>query len=129
MLVREALKTVAIRVEHWVVEDGQAALDFLGQCVPNTSRPYPDVLLLDLNLPRKTGYEVLQELKQHPRFNGIPITVFTSTGEPHEVLRCYALGANAFLVKPLGVAEYFALVHAFVAFWGICQVPNTPPWV
>ena len=123
MLVREALKTVAIRVEHSVVEDGQAALDFLGQCAPNTPFPCPDVMLLDLNMLRKTGYELLEELKQHPRFKGIPIIVFTSTGEPHEVFRCYALGANAFLVKPFDVAEYFAIVHAFMAFWGICQAP------
>jgi CheY-like chemotaxis protein len=127
MLVREALKNVVIRVELSVVEDGQAALNFLGQCAPDTPTPCPDVILLDLNMPRKTGYELLYELKQHSRFKEIPIVVFTSTGDPHDVHRCYALGANAFVMKPLDLEEYFATVQICVEFWSVCQVPPLPP--
>jgi len=126
-LVREALTTIATRVQLSVVEDGQAALDFLEQYARPTLTPRPDVILLDLNMPRKTGYELLHELKRHPRFKGIPIVVFTSSGEPHEVHRCYALGANAFMVKPLHLEEYFAVVRTCVGFWSICQVPPLPP--
>ena len=127
VLVREALKTVETKVDHNVVEDGQAALDFLERCAPYTLTPCPDVILLDLNLPQKTGYELLQELKQHPRFKGIPIVVFTSTADPHKVHCCYALGANAFMVKPMMLQEYVAVVRTFVKFWKTCQVPPLFP--
>jgi CheY-like chemotaxis protein len=90
-LVREALKEIEAPVEIRVIEDGQAALDFLVQCEPETSLPCPDIILLDLNLPCKHGDEVLTELKQHPRFKGIPVVVFTGTDEPREVYHCYQL--------------------------------------
>jgi CheY-like chemotaxis protein len=123
-LVREALKEMATPVEHRVVEDGQAALDFLARCAPDTTLPCPDIILLDLNLPSKHGDEVLTELKQHPRLKGIPIVVFTGTDAPHEVHHCYELGANAFLRKPMDLEEYFSVVQTCVEFWRACQMPS-----
>jgi len=123
-LVREALKEIEAPVEIRVIEDGQAALDFLVQCEPETSLPCPDIIFLDLNLPCKHGDEVLTELKQHPRFKGIPVVVFTGTDEPREVYHCYELGANAFLRKPMDMEEYFSVVQTCVEFWNACQVPT-----
>ena len=125
-LVREALKEIEAPVEIKVIEDGQAALDFLVQCEPETPLPCPDIILLDLNLPRKHGDEILTELKQHPRFKGIPVVVFTGTDEPREVYHCYELGANAFLRKPMDMEEYFSVVQTCVEFWKTCQVPRLP---
>ena len=121
-LVRYALQAVETPVELSVVGDGQAALDFLQQCAPYKSLPCPDVILLDLNLPRKNGEEVLHEIKEHPQWKIIPVVMFTNTGEPHAVRRCYMLGANAFLTKPGELEAYFAVVHLFVAFWHACQL-------
>ena len=121
-LVRHALRAIETPVELSVVEDGQAALDFLEQCAPYKPILCPDVILLDLNLPRKNGEEVLHELKTHPQWKIIPFVVFTSTGEPHAVRRCYTLGANAFLTKPGELDAYFAVVHLFVAFWHACRL-------
>jgi len=123
ILVREVLKDVDTRVELSVVEDEQAALDFLGRCTTATLIPCPDVMLLDFTLPRKNGNELLQELKQHSRFKSIPMGVFTGSEEPQEVHHCYELDANAFLRKPIDVDEYFAIVRSCVEFWGACQVP------
>jgi CheY-like chemotaxis protein len=128
-LVRHALRAVVPPVELQVVEDGQAALDLLAQCAPYTPVPCPDVMLLDLNLPRKHGTEVLHALKQHPTLHVIPIVIFTSTAHPRDVHQCYALGANAFMVKPIELAEYLTAVQICVAFWRTCQVsqPRTSP--
>ena len=121
-LVRHALKDTAPPVELQVVEDGEAAVDFLSQCASYTATPCPDVILLDLNLPKKNGQDVLQELKRHPTLHVIPVVVFTSTGEPYEVHRCYTLGANAFLTKPMELEAYIAVVRTCVAFWELCLV-------
>jgi len=127
MLVHQAVEAIDTHVELQVVEDGQAALDFLGQCGAGPPLRCPDVILLDLNLPRTQGENVLAELKQHPRLKGIPVVVFTGADDPHTVEHCYALGANAFLRKPMDIDEYFALIRTCVEFWHACQVPRLPP--
>jgi CheY-like chemotaxis protein len=78
-------------------------------------------------LPCTRGEDVLAELKRHPRFKDIPVVVFTGTEEPHAVQHCYALGANAFLRKPMDVDEDYALVRTRVEFWRTCQVPRLAP--
>jgi len=119
-LFQYVLQEVTTQVKVSVVPDGQAALDFLYRHAPYTTAAAPDLVLLDLNMPRKDGYAVLTELKHHPQLKRIPIVVFTSTTQASEVARCYELGANAFLAKALDLEQYLALVRSLVQFWSVC---------
>src|SRR5262249_3440808 len=113
--VRELIEQGALRVS--TVTDGGQALAFLRREAPYPEAAQPDLVVLDLNLPVKSGYEVLAELKQDPQLKYLPVVVFTSTADPREVSRCYELGASAYLVKPLELEQYLDLVEFTVAFW------------
>jgi two-component system, response regulator len=76
---------------------------------------------LDLNLPRKNGFEVLAELQRDPQRQFIPVVVFSTTANPEEVNHCYELGANAYMVKPLTLEAYVQKIQATVLFWQACQ--------
>jgi CheY-like chemotaxis protein len=122
-LVREAVKEFVQQgtLHLSPVEDGQQALAFLRRQAPYTDAAQPDLVLLDLNLPGKSGYEVLAELKQDAELKYIPVVILTSTANPQEVNRCYELGANAYIVKPLDLEEFLSLLKITVAFWSACK--------
>src|SRR3977135_47173 len=103
LLVREAIKTPIAQntLQFSTVPNGTDALAFLQHQEPYTTAAAPDLVLLDLKLPVKNGYEVLAEIKQDPELRYIPVVVLTSTENPQEINRCYELGASAYLVKPL----------------------------
>lgn len=120
-LFREALKSVSPPVQLSVMRDGQRALAFVHRQEPYTQAASPDIIFIDLNMPCVSGVELLAALEQDPSLKFLPTLVFTTTAEPDTVARCYELGANAYLVKPLDVETYFAVVRAAVAFWNTCQ--------
>src|SRR5690349_15309089 len=97
--VRRALRDLPGRIEVSAVPNGRRALAFLHRWPPYAQVSSPDLVFLDLNLPRKSGEEVLVMLRQDPRFQRLPVVVFTSTAAPREVAHCFELGANAFVVK------------------------------
>lgn len=109
------------------VPDGQAAMDYLEGQGPYADRnlyPIPGLLLLDLNLPRKNGLEVLRWVRQHQVFHTLPVVVFTSSNRDIDVYKSYALGANAFVVKPAMMDELLAAVKGLKDFWlGLNQPP------
>jgi len=80
-------------------------------------RIYPSFILLDLNMPKKDGREALREIKQHPEFRKIPVVVFTTTNSENEVKRCYELGANTYVVKPVSFESLLRVVEEIRMYW------------
>jgi CheY-like chemotaxis protein len=116
-LTIEALHAAKIvnRLHH--VEDGVAALQFLRQQGPYADVPRPDLILLDLNLPRKDGREVLEELKRDPDLKVIPVVVLTTSRAEQDVLRSYQLHANCYVTKPVDFTQFMGVVKAIENFW------------
>ncbi|MEO8392021.1 MAG: response regulator [Chloroflexota bacterium] len=106
------------------VGDGQAALDYVGQRV-DMEQPRPLLVLLDLNLPVVDGYGVLRQLKSNPKTHRIPIIVLTSTEDSREIERCYELGCNVFLTKPVEYSAFVTAVKQLGLFLSVIQLPST----
>jgi two-component system, chemotaxis family, response regulator Rcp1 len=102
-----------------VVMDGQEALSFLHQEGQYAGVRRPDLILLDLNLPKKDGRTVLAEIKNDPLLKHIPVVVFTSSAAPRDILQAYTLYANCYIIKPLDLDNFFQVVRNVVKFWTI----------
>jgi two-component system, chemotaxis family, response regulator Rcp1 len=116
-LVREALAEADQRVDLHVAGDGEAALAWLREPGPDGGQRRPDLLLLDLNLPRRGGLEVLADIKADPLLRRIPVVVLTSSAAEHDVTGAYERYANCFVTKPLGLDEFIAAVNEIARFW------------
>lgn len=116
-LTREALKESAMKVNLNVARDGVEAIDFLRNRKPFDFAPKPDLILLDLNLPRKNGREVLTEIKGDPELKRIPVLVMTTSRAEQDVDRAYALNANCYIAKPMDLDEFLRIVRAIDEFW------------
>ena len=116
-LTREALRDAKVRNNLHVVADGAEALAFLERRGQYADVPRPDVILLDLNLPRKSGREVLDEIKNNPAFSQIPVVVLTSSQAEQDVLESYRLRANAYVTKPVGFEQFLSVIRSFEQFW------------
>jgi CheY-like chemotaxis protein len=101
---------------HWV-EDGEEALAFLNRQGRHAGAPRPDLILLDLHMPRMGGLEVLAEVKQDPQFKRIPVVVMTSSSDDKDVLGAYSRHANCFVTKPIDIDEFIEAVRSVEAFW------------
>jgi CheY-like chemotaxis protein len=100
------------------VENGVELLEYLHALYAKEEPvTYPGFILLDLNMPKKNGKEVLFELKQHPVFKEIPVIVYTTTKNEVEVKRCYELGANTYIVKPISFESLLKVVHTISNYW------------
>lgn len=106
---------IANRLSH--VEDGVEAMRFLRRQGPYAQAPRPDLILLDLNLPRKDGREVLDELKRDPDLKVIPVVVLTTSRSEQDVLRSYQLHANCYITKPVDFTQFMGVVRAIEHFW------------
>jgi chemotaxis family two-component system response regulator Rcp1 len=120
-LFRHALKSIKMPIVLSVVEDGEQALAFLFHRVPYAQVEQPDIILLDLNLPATSGFEVLAALEHDPRLKFIPVIILTTSDHPDDIDRCYELGANAYLTKPFGLENLNAVVKTTVEFWSGCK--------
>lgn len=119
-LTRLAFKNSGLANEIVVARDGAAALDFLlatGQHADREGAALPRLVLLDINLPKMDGLEVLRRLRADPRTKLLPIVVLTSSKEEEDILKSYALGANAYVRKPVEFAEFAVAVKALGLFW------------
>ena len=116
-LTQEALKEGQIPVNLSVVTDGVEAVEFLARVGKYQNAPRPDLILLDLNLPRKNGREVLFEIKQDPDLKKIPVLVMTTSKAQQDVAGAYNLNANCYIAKPLDLDEFMAVVHSIEEFW------------
>jgi two-component system, chemotaxis family, response regulator Rcp1 len=124
-LTREALKDAKVSNTLHVVEDGVAALDFLYRRAPYGEAPRPDLILLDLNLPRKNGREVLEEIKQDARLKTIPVVILTTSSAEEDVLRAYSLHANCYITKPVDFVQFTKIVRTIEDFW--LTIVTLPP--
>ncbi len=115
VLVQEALKEVNKNIRLSVVKDGEEALDYLHKKKIYTHVSNPDLVILDINLPRKGGFEVLQIIKEDPGLKPIPVVVFTSSGSQKDILRTYGLGGLCMLTKPLGFYEFMESIKSITS--------------
>lgn len=121
-LTLEALAEAKIANEVAVARDGQAALDHLRA----DGVPRPDLVILDLNLPKLSGHEVLEVIKSDPELRRIPVAILTTSAAEKDVVRGYDLGANCYLTKPVDVDQFLAVVQSIEDFWlGLVRLP--PP--
>lgn len=126
-LTREVLKEGRVRNSVSVVSDGVEALSFLRRGPGFEASPRPDLILLDLNLPRKDGREVLAELKDDPDLRRIPVVVLTTSIAEQDVLRSYSLHANCYITKPVDLDQFIAVVRSIDEFW--LTIVRLPPKV
>ncbi len=125
VLTREALDRAAFDNRVSIARDGVEALDFLRHAGIFTSAPRPDLVLLDINMPRKNGCEVLEEMRCDPALRMIPVVIFTSSESEEDIRRAYELGANCFVTKPVDVDEMDKVVEAITLFWlTIAKLPT-----
>ncbi|HZV63504.1 MAG TPA: response regulator [Telluria sp.] len=124
-LTQEALKEAKVSNTLHVVEDGVAALDFLYRRGAYGAVPRPDLILLDLNLPRKNGREVLEEIKQDAQLKTIPVVILTTSQAEQDVLRAYSLHANCYISKPVDFLQFTAIIRTIEEFW--LTIVTLPP--
>src|SRR5262249_52242723 len=124
-LTREALKEGKVYNNlHWV-KDGVEALDFLYKRGKHKDAPKPDIILLDLNLPKKDGREVLQEIKADSKLQRIPVVVLTTSKAEEDVLKTYQLHANCYVTKPVDLEQFIKVVRSIDNFWlTVVTLPN-----
>jgi two-component system, chemotaxis family, response regulator Rcp1 len=124
-LAQETLKDSRVRNNLYCVEDGVEAMNFLRRQKEYAGAPPPDLILLDLNLPRKDGREVLEEIKEDPKLRFIPVVVMTSSEAERDLLKSYGLHANAYVVKPIDLDRFVEVVQAIKDFW--LTIVKLPP--
>ncbi len=116
-LIQEVLAQGHVRSELAVVRDGVEALAYLRQQGVHTSARRPNLVLLDLNLPRMNGQETLAEIKADPALRHIPVVILTSSQRDEDVLRAYDLHANCYVSKPVELDRFWQVIHSIEGFW------------
>lgn len=116
-LAREALENSKVNNELHVVEDGERAMSFLRREGPYTEAPRPDLILLDLNLPKKDGRQVLAEIKDDDCLKRIPVVILTTSQAEEDVLKTYNLHANCYITKPIDLNQFIHVVRSIEDFW------------
>jgi two-component system, chemotaxis family, response regulator Rcp1 len=125
-LVVEALRDAKVRNQLHVVQDGVEAMSLLRREGQYVGIARPDLILLDLNLPRKDGREVLAEIKQDADLKRIPVVILTSSAAEQDVLHAYNLYANCYITKPLALEEFLGVIRAIDDFWlAVVKLPPT----
>ena len=120
MLLQHVLAKAGIHNPVRTARDGKVAMDYLAGHPPFDDRqlhPLPGLVLLDLNLPYLSGFEVLEWIRQQPQLRRLPVVIFTSSNRPDDIIRAYDAGANAYLVKPNALGDLMTLVLALRDFW------------
>src|ERR1700681_161524 len=124
-LTREAFKDAKVHINLQVASDGAEAMDFLYRKGKHSNVPRPDLILLDLNLPKKDGREVLEEIKQSPALKSIPVVILTTSASEEDILRSYRLHANCYITKPVDLAGFLKVVKSIDNFWlSVVKLPH-----
>jgi len=120
MLAREALTESRLANDLYIVRDGEELMDYLyrrGQYANPNISPRPDLILLDLNMPKKDGREALREIKNNPELRRIPVVVLTTSKAEEDIYRSYDLGANSFIIKPVTFAALVEVMKTIGKYW------------
>jgi CheY-like chemotaxis protein len=117
ILTAEAFESAKLASDLSVVRDGESAIDFLLKRHQYLHVKVPDLILLDLNLPRKNGYEVLQFLKADTNLKHIPVIVLSTSSSMNDVNKCYENYANCYITKPMDIESFFSIVSKIENFW------------
>jgi chemotaxis family two-component system response regulator Rcp1 len=124
-IVRSAVLRLKPAVRFECIFSGDELLTYLRTSTATGERPRPDLILLDLNMPRKNGWETLQEVRSSPEYAGIPVIVLTTSQGQDDVSRSYRAGSNAFVTKPSSRSEMDRLLNTITGFWfGSAQLPS-----
>src|SRR3984893_12389509 len=124
-LTREAFKDAKVHINLHVASDRTEAMAFLGREGEYAKVPRPDLILLDLNLPKKDGREVLKEIKESPTLKSIPIVILTTSASEADILRSYRLHANCYITKPVGLDGFLKVVNSIDSFWlSVVKLPR-----
>jgi len=124
-LTVEALAAAKVTNRLSIVEDGVQAMEFLHREGQYAQAPRPDLILLDLNLPRKDGREVLAEVRSDEKLTAIPVVVLTTSQAEQDVLRAYALHANCYITKPVDFQQFLKVIEAIEGFWlSVVKLPT-----
>ncbi len=125
-LTKEALKDAKVQIRLHVAQDGTEAMEFLRGEGKHSSAPRPDLILLDLNLPKKDGREVLQEIKESATLQSIPIVILTTSASDEDIMRSYKLHANCYITKPVDLKGFLTVVKSIDAFWfSVVKLPHS----
>jgi CheY-like chemotaxis protein len=116
-LTREAFKDAKVHVNLHVASDGAEAMAFLGREGKYANVPRPDLILLDLNLPKKDGREVLEEIKQSPTLKSIPVVILTTSASGADIQQSYQRHANCYITKPVDLEGFLKVVKSIDSFW------------
>ena len=124
-LAKEALKESKLKNNLYIAEDGVEALNFLYRTGKYSKMPRPDLIILDLNLPKKDGREVLAEIKNDDNLKRIPVVILTISKAEEDILKTYNLHANCYVTKPLDLDQFMKVVRSIEDFWlTIVKLPN-----
>jgi two-component system response regulator len=125
LMTKEALERAKVLLNLHIVEDGIQTMEFLRRSGKYAAAPRPDLILLDLNLPRKDGREVLAEIKADPLLKQIPVVILTTSKADEDIARAYDAHANCFITKPVGFANFNEVMRSIEKFW--FTVASLPP--
>jgi CheY-like chemotaxis protein len=126
-LTKEALKDAKVHINLRVVRDGIDAMAFLMREGEYATALRPDLILLDLNLPKKDGREVLREIKENPELKSIPVVILTTSASEADILRSYLLHANCYITKPVNLDGFLTVVKSIDSFWlSVVKLPPNP---
>lgn len=126
-LTREAFRDAKVHINLHVASDGAEAMDFLNREGKHFNVPRPDLILLDLNLPKKDGREVLEEIKESPTLKSIPVVILTTSASDVDILGSYRLHANCYITKPVGLDGFLEVVKSIDSFWlSVVKLPREP---
>ena len=125
VLTQTALQDARVANRLSVVRDGEQALAFLRREPPYADAPRPDLVLMDLNMPRKNGLEVLKEVKDDPDLRTIPVVILTTSEAERDIVESYALHANCYIQKPVDLNQFLRVILAIEDFWlRVVQLPT-----
>lgn len=124
-LIKETLSSSKIKIDLETVNDGADAISYLKKENEFAGKNEPDLVILDLNLPLKSGLDVLDDIKSNPYLKHIPIIVMTTSDQDSDVIKSYKLGANSYVTKPMGIDQFSHIVNTIEDFWlTIAKLPK-----
>ncbi|MBN1516287.1 response regulator [Candidatus Sumerlaeota bacterium] len=126
-LTQEALREGKMAIDLLVAKDGRQAMDMLRRKPPFSEMPRPDIILLDLNMPKMDGREALAQIKRDPALKAIPVVVLTTSKAEEDILRSYNLHCNCYITKPVEFDQFMHIVRSIEDFWfSIVKLPPKP---